>query len=196
ARELEVSAHDRRYIEHAVNEAKRRNPRRPGVVFDFIRGLLLKNAEYLPDEERDDHMKFVAKFQQVTSPVTAKGVEDTALYIYNRLVSLNEVGGEPDRFGVTPASLHEWLGDRASRWPHGLSASSTHDTKRSEDVRARINVLSELPGEWNQATRRWARLNRRARTMIDGELYPSRNEEYLLYQTLIGTWRHDALTPE
>jgi (1->4)-alpha-D-glucan 1-alpha-D-glucosylmutase len=103
-------------------------------------------------------------------------------------VSLNEVGGEPDKFGITPDALHGWLANRASKWPHGLSASSTHDTKRSEDVRARINALSELPAEWRKATGRWARMNRKARVIIDGESYPSRNEEYLLYQTLIGTW--------
>jgi (1->4)-alpha-D-glucan 1-alpha-D-glucosylmutase len=187
-READVSAHDRRYIEFAVSEAKRRNPRHPGVVFDFIRGLLLKKADYIPEEERDALLKFVGKFQQVTSPVTAKGIEDTALYIYNRLVSLNEVGGEPDKFGVTPDALHEWLADRAKKWPHSLSTSSTHDTKRSEDVRARINILSEVPGEWRQATGRWARMNRKARVTIDDESYPSRNEEYLLYQTLVGTW--------
>src|SRR5258705_1141878 len=171
AREPDVNAHDRRYIEYAVNEAKRRNPRRPAVVFDFIRGLLLKKADYIPEGERDEHLKFVSKFQQVTSPVTAKGIEDTALYIYNRLVSLNEVGGEPDKFGVTADALHNWLGDRARKWPHSFSASSTHDTKRSEDVRARINILSELPGDWRQATGRWARMNRKADVTIDGESY-------------------------
>ena len=153
AREPDVNAHDRRYIEYAVSEAKRRNPRHPAVVFDFIRGLLLKKADYIPEEERGEHLKFVSKFQQVTSPVTAKGIEDTALYIYNRLVSLNEVGGEPDRFGITPDALHGWLANRASKWPHGLSASSTHDTKRSEDVRARINALSELSAEWRTGDR-------------------------------------------
>lgn len=184
----EPSPRDRAYIEEAVREAKRRNPRRPGVVFDFVRDLLLKKADYIPAGERDSHMKFVGQFQQVTSPVTAKGIEDTALYIFNRLVSLNDVGGEPDRFGASPGKLHDWLAARADRWPHGLSASSTHDTKRSEDVRARINVLSERPGAWKQALSRWARMNRRLRTVVDGESYPSRNEEYFLYQTLVGTW--------
>jgi len=191
-----VSAHDRRYIEYAVSEAKRRNPRHPGVVFDFIRGLLLKTADYIPEEERGEHLKFVGKFQQVTSPVTAKGIEDTALYIYNRLVSLNEVGGEPDTFGIPADAMHGWLAERAKRWPHSLSASSTHDTKRSEDVRARINILSELPAEWRQATGRWARMNRKARVVIDGESYPSRNEEYLLYQTLVGTWPTRPMTAD
>jgi len=179
---------DRRYIERAVREATRRNPNRPAPVYHFVRDLLLKRGAFVADSERGEHMAFVGKFQQVTSPVTAKGIEDTALYHYNRLVSLNEVGAEPDHFGTDPEQLHRWLADRAGRWPHGLSSTSTHDTKRSEDVRARINVLSEIPGGWKQATSRWARANRRARTLIEGQSYPSRNEEYLLYQTLVGSW--------
>jgi len=188
AREERAGDRDRRYVEYAVAEAKRRNPARPRAVFDFVRDLLLKQADYIPESDREEYLRFVGKFQQVTSPVTAKGIEDTALYIYNRLVSLNEVGGEPDHFGSSPATLHEWLRERAAKWPHALSASSTHDTKRSEDVRARINVLSEIPGAWKQAATRWARANRRGRATIDGLSYPSRNEEYLLYQTLVGTW--------
>ncbi len=184
----EVSVQDHRAIEHAVRLAKHRNPNRPAAVYDFVRDLLLKGAGFVSDEARDEHMQFVGKFQQVTSPVTAKGIEDTALYLYNRLVSLNEVGGEPDVFGTTPDSLHRWLKRRSERWPHALSATSTHDTKRSEDVRARLNVLSELPGAWKQATSQWARVNRRGRSIINRQSYPSRNEEYLLYQTLIGTW--------
>jgi (1->4)-alpha-D-glucan 1-alpha-D-glucosylmutase len=157
-------------------------------VYHFVRDLLLKRGEFIRESEHAEHMEFVGKFQQVTSPVTAKGIEDTALYSYNRLVSLNDVGSEPDHFGTAPRRLHAWLKERASRFPHGLSTTSTHDTKRSEDVRARISVLSELPGAWKQATSRWARTNRKARTMIDGSSYPSRNEEYLIYQTLVGTW--------
>jgi (1->4)-alpha-D-glucan 1-alpha-D-glucosylmutase len=187
-RDETVLDRDRGYVELAVREAKRRNPNRPTAVYDFVGDLLLRKAEYIPAADHDEHMRFIGKFQQVTSPVTAKGIEDTALYIYNRLISLNEVGGEPDRFGTPPGVLHAWLAERARRWPHGLSASSTHDTKRSEDVRARINILSELPGAWKQAAARWARANRRGRTMIDGQSYPSRNEEYLLYQTLVGSW--------
>ena len=187
-REPHVSERDRAFIAQAVREAKRRNPNRPGAVYDFVRDLLLKKADYIPDTERAEHMDFVARFQQVTSPVTAKGIEDTALYIYNRLVSLNEVGSEPVRCGVATDALHQWMTERAGRWRHALSATATHDTKRSEDVRARINVLSELPEAWKHATTRWARANRRGRSTIEGESYPSRNEEYLLYQTLIGSW--------
>jgi (1->4)-alpha-D-glucan 1-alpha-D-glucosylmutase len=195
-REPAPSERDRQYIERAVREAKRRNPNRPAAVYHFVRDLLLKRGEFIPESERGEHMQFVGKFQQVTSPVTAKGIEDTALYQYTRLVSLNEVGSEPDHFGTSPALLHQWLGERADRWPRGLSTTSTHDTKRSEDVRARINVLSEIPGGWKQATSRWARANRRARTSIEGQSYPSRNEEYLIYQTLVGTWPLESMTPE
>ena len=195
-REEGVRPRDRKYVEHAVAEAKRRNPARPRAVFNFVRDLLLKQADYIPGSEQDAYHRFVGKFQQVTSPVTAKGIEDTALYNYNRLVSLNEVGGEPDHFGVAPAALHEWLRARAAKWPHALSATSTHDTKRSEDVRARLNALSELPGAWKQAIARWARVNRRGRATLEGQSYPSRNEEYLLYQTLVGTWPFEPLDEE
>ena len=195
-REPAVSDRDRHYIEHAVREAKRRNPNRPFAVYDFVRDVLLQRADYIPPSERDEHLRFVGKFQQLTSPITAKGIEDTALYIYNRLASLNEVGGHPDTFGTAPDALHRWLATRADRWPHGLSATATHDTKRGEDVRARINVLSEVPGAWKQATAQWARLNRRGRTMVEGQSYPSRNEEYLLYQTLVGSWPLEPVTDE
>jgi (1->4)-alpha-D-glucan 1-alpha-D-glucosylmutase len=128
------------------------------------------------------------KFQQISGPVMAKGVEDTTFYVYNRLVSLNEVGGHPQHFGGSVEQLHRRAAARAGRWPHSMLASSTHDTKRSEDVRARINVLSELPREWRQAVNRWSRLNARKKTVADDVTMPSRNDEYLLYQTLVGTW--------
>ncbi len=187
---------ERESIERAVREAKRRNPNRPAAVYHFVRDLLLNRVEFVAEADHGEHMEFVGKFQQITSPVIAKGIEDTALYLYNRLVSLNEVGSAPDHFGTTPEHVHQWLAARAARWPHGLSATSTHDTKRSEDVRARINVLSEIPGGWKQATSRWARLNRRGRTVIDGHSYPSRNEEYLLYQTLVGSWPLEPMDAE
>ena len=186
--ESPVSDRDRRYIDQAVNDAKRRNPALPPLVHDFIRDLLLKRADYIPQEERDEYWRFIMRFQQTTSPVTAKGIEDTALYLYHRLVSLNEVGGDPAHFGTRPGDLHDWLARRQREWPGSLSATSTHDTKRSEDVRARINVLSEAPAAWKTAVGRWARANRRHRREIDGEPAPSRHDEYLLYQTLLGAW--------
>ncbi len=126
----------------------------------------------------------------------AKGVEDTAFYVFNRLVSLNEVGGDPDRFGVPPAKLHEALADRQSHWPWAFSATSTHDTKRSEDVRARINVLSEMPDEWQTALRRWSGMNASRRIAVEEAFVPDANEEYLLYQTLLGAWPIEPCTAE
>jgi (1->4)-alpha-D-glucan 1-alpha-D-glucosylmutase len=124
----------------------------------------------------------------VTAPVTAKGIEDTAFYVYTRLLSLNEVGGDPDCFGVSRAALHGYLRERRERWPHALSPLSTHDTKRSEDVRARLNVLSEMPDDWRSALARWSKLNEPHRASFDDVAAPDPNEEYLLYQTLVGAW--------
>jgi len=179
---------DRAYIRLAVARAKRRNPAISNLVFDFIRDLLLKSPQDSPDLDWDVIRPFVMKFQQTTSPVTAKGVEDTAFYIYNRLTSLNEVGGEPQHFGVSLATFHQYMQERAVQWPSSLSSTSTHDTKRSEDVRARINVLSEIPAEWRQHLRTWNRLNKKAKRTMNDQPAPSLNEEYLLYQTLLGAW--------
>jgi (1->4)-alpha-D-glucan 1-alpha-D-glucosylmutase len=185
----QVTDRDRQYIEAAVAEAKRRNPRTARALFHFIRDtLLLQNIGHFREEDQPRLTEFVMKFQQLTGPVMAKGVEDTAFYVYNRLASLNEVGGHPETFGVSPAEFHERNRRRARRWPHAMLAGSTHDTKRSEDVRARINVLSELPDEWRTALSRWTRLNAGKKTVVDGGPAPDRNEEYLFYQTLLGAW--------
>jgi (1->4)-alpha-D-glucan 1-alpha-D-glucosylmutase len=191
-----VTQHDGQYIEAAVAEAKRRNPRTAGQLFDFLGDtLLLRNIDSFRPEDRPPLIAFVMKFQQITGPVMAKGVEDTAFYVYNRLVSLNEVGGHPVQFGVSVPEFHQRNAERARRWPHAMLASSTHDTKRSEDVRARIDVLSEIPEEWRAALNRWSRMNARAKTEIAGDRYPDRNAEYLLYQTLLGAWPTDFPTP-
>jgi len=188
-RSPEVSLQDRACVEVAVAFAKRRNPTTSVSVFDFVKDtLLLRYPENADEAYREAQRAFVGKFQQVTAPVTAKGIEDTAFYRYNRLVSLNEVGGEPDRFGVPVAEFHKQCQARQEKWPASLSATSTHDTKRSEDVRARISVLSEMPREWRAAVGRWHRWNRRHAGEVDGRPAPDRNEEYLLYQTLIGAW--------
>ncbi len=180
---------DRRYIELAAGRARRRNPAVSASIFEFVRDILLLNyAERLDESDRAVQCRFVGKFQQTTGPIMAKAVEDTAFYIYNRLVSLNEVGGDPERFGITVAAFHQQNIERQAHWPGALLATSTHDTKRGEDVRARINVLSELPAEWKTHLARWARCNKRHKREIDGEPAPSRNDEYLIYQTLIGTW--------
>ncbi|MDQ4105648.1 MAG: malto-oligosyltrehalose synthase [Actinomycetota bacterium] len=187
-----ASETDRRYVEWAVSRAKKQSTAADTTVFDFIHDVLLLEVDG-PEDYRGLAVAFVMKFQQYTGPVMAKGMEDTALYIYNRLVSLNEVGGEPERFGVSVAAFHHLTGERARRWPHAMLASSTHDTKRSEDVRARINVLSEIPGEWRGEVVRWARTNRSRRREVDGQEAPSRNDEYLIYQTLVGAWPLETL---
>jgi (1->4)-alpha-D-glucan 1-alpha-D-glucosylmutase len=166
-------------------------PRLTRVVLEFLEKLLLRDAGSRTPEQLAQRDGFIGKFQQATSPVAAKGIEDTALYRYNRLLSLNEVGSDPTRFGLDPADVHRWMADRRSRWPTALSATSTHDTKRGEDVRARLNVLSEMPGVWRRALARWRTLNRRCKREVNGALAPDPNEEYLLYQTLLGSWPFD-----
>lgn len=183
-----ISEQDRRYVQQAVRTAQRRAPGVTSLVFEFIERLLLRHDTTLDDAADEARARFIGKFQQLTAPVTAKGVEDTAFYVDNRLLSLNEVGGDPTRFGVAPAAFHAWLAERQRRWPAALSTTATHDTKRGEDVRARLDVLSELPAEWQMAVARWRALNRRLKREVGDVMVPDANEEYFLYQTLIGTW--------
>lgn len=133
------------------------------------------------------YRSFTQQLQQHTSPVAAKGIEDTALYRHNRLVWMNDVGSEPDEFGLSATAFHASSRDRAQRWPATMLTTSIHDAKRSEDVRVRINVISELPAAWRLATRRWSRMNRRHKRTVDGRTAPSRNDEYLLFQLLVGS---------
>ena len=180
---------DERYIRSAIKTAKRRNPATSGSVFDFIQDLLLlKDPDSIGDADRAERRLFVMRFQQLTGPVMAKGLEDTAFYRYCPLLSLNEVGGAPETFGVAPAYFHGKNLARCTSWRNAMLASSTHDTKRSEDVRARINVLSEIPSEWYRAIRTWQQLNQDKKILVAGESVPSANEEYFLYQTLAGAW--------
>jgi (1->4)-alpha-D-glucan 1-alpha-D-glucosylmutase len=184
-----VSDEDRRIVNWAVNVARKRSAGVELSVFDFLRDVLLgERSEGKSESTRRAMLEFAMKFQQVTSPVAAKGVEDTALYRYNRLVCLNDVGNDPGRFGTSSAALHQANAERARTWPHTMLATSTHDTKRSEDVRARIAVLSELPDLWKLHLARWTRLNRGKRRHIGEDPAPDRNDEYLLYQTLLGIW--------
>lgn len=138
--------------------------------------------------DRNQILRFIGRFQQFTGPMMAKAVEDTAYYNYHRLISLNEVGGDPRKFGVSLNEFHQFNQKRRMTHPWAMSTTSTHDTKRGEDTRARIDVLSEIPEQWKEHVLRWARWNKRKKINVDGELAPSRNDEYLLYQTLIGTW--------
>lgn len=184
-----VDEHDRAAIEAAITDARRRNPRTAAAVFDYIRAVLLEDyPEDAAEETRAEWTRFVMRFQQVTGPVVAKGIEDTAFYVYNRLLSLNEVGGNPERFGLAPANFHQINLQRREHWPHAMLAGSTHDSKRSVDVRARLDVLSEIPRVFQRGLSQWGRQNRAKKTLVQGALAPDRNDEYLLYQTLLGAW--------
>jgi len=192
--DTEVDPEDRRQILIAIREAKRRNPAISESIFDFIQGvLLLEHPEGLDDSQRAERHVFAMRLQQLTAPVMAKGLEDTAFYRYFPLASLNEVGGDPARFGVSVSAFHRRNLLREYTWPNTMNASSTHDTKRGEDVRARINVLSEMPREWYSAIRRWRDMNRAAKTKLETIAAPDANAEYLFYQTLVGTWPLQAM---
>ena len=184
-----VTEEDREIVERAIAAAKRRNPAMEESIFNFLRDVLLfRFPPNLDAKARAEHTNFVLKFQQATGPIMAKGLEDTVFYIYNRLAALNEVGGEPQRFGCSIEAFHEWNVDRQHNWPATLLATSTHDTKRSEDVRARIVAISEIPELWRRSLQRWRVSNRRWKRTINDVEAPDANEEYLLYQTLLGTW--------
>jgi (1->4)-alpha-D-glucan 1-alpha-D-glucosylmutase len=179
---------DRRHLHQAIRCAKRRSQGVAPVVFDFIERLLLNETRVTDPDACAERARFVGKFQQMTSPVVAKGIEDTAFYVYNRLLSLNEVGSDPTRFGLDPATVHARMAERQRQWPAALSATSTHDSKRGEDVRARLNVLSEIPGAWRSAVTEWRALNRRLKRDVRDTPAPDANEEYSLYQILLGAW--------
>jgi (1->4)-alpha-D-glucan 1-alpha-D-glucosylmutase len=181
-------AADRTNIYKAVEKARERQP---GLRYelDFVeRFLLTPWRDDLSQEERSQRLAFIMRFQQFTGPLMAKGFEDTLLYVYNRLISLNEVGGSPGLFGIPLDQFHDFNSGRMNHWPHSLSATSTHDTKRGEDVRARLNVLSELPYEWEERLKTWSRLNRKRKRKVRGLEVPDRNDECFLYQTLIGAF--------
>lgn len=189
-----ASKQDRRYIQWAIGQAVRRSRAVDTTIFGFVRDALLGRAPAGSSADaRARTRRFARRFQQFTSPVAAKGVEDTALYRFNRLASLNDVGSEPDSFGYSVKAFHAANLDRARHWPHTMLAASTHDNKRSADVRARIDVLSEMPAAWRLLLRRWRLANRSRRRTVDGEPAPSRNDEYLLYQVLLGTFRPEGL---
>ncbi|HEX6465789.1 MAG TPA: malto-oligosyltrehalose synthase, partial [Terriglobales bacterium] len=196
----EYTERDQGFIQKAVAKAKRINPGTPEAVFDFLRDtLLLRGSQKTGDDEPQYRRKlyFALKFQQLTGPVMAKGLEDTVCYVYNRFISLNEVGGSPKYFGISLEDFHSANAKRATRWPSSMLASSTHDTKRSEDVRARLNVLSEMPQLWSAHVLRARRANQSKKTTIsDGRLVPDANEAYFLYQTLVGVWPWNISDPQ
>jgi (1->4)-alpha-D-glucan 1-alpha-D-glucosylmutase len=176
-------------LEEALAQARLRKPGLNPQCFDFLRDvLLLSNPPHVLPDHREARLNFVLRWQQFTGPIVAKGLEDTALYVYLPLLSLNEVGGDPTPGSVCPKEFFEFVAHRQSKWPHSMNASSTHDTKRSEDVRARIAVLSEMPQEWESRLKKWAAMNDKYKSNANGAPTPDRNEEYFLYQTILGVW--------
>lgn len=183
-----VSDNDKKTLLDAVDRAWANFPAL-SHGFAFVRRfLLLDFPDYVHEDEKREWLHFVMRFQQFTGPVMAKGVEDTSLYVYNRLLSLNEVGGRPDRFGCSIEEFHGFNAKKKELWPGSLNATATHDTKRGEDARARINVLSEMPAEWQKRLRTWIRINRGKKKRIQRWAVPDKNDEYFLYQTLIGAF--------
>lgn len=168
----------------AINKSKEKDLVSPSV-YDFIHSTCFDHD--ITEEEKENKETFVRRFQQITGPVMAKGIEDTALYRYYPLASLNEVGSNPNDFGIDLNTFHSRNFEKKEHWPYSMLATTTHDTKRSEDVRARINVLSEIPEEWEKALMRWSKWNESVKPIENGESI-DKNDEYLLYQTLIGTW--------
>ena len=193
----EYTTRDKEYTEFAIRKAKRLNPGMSDRVFDFLQDTLELRGGRLDEMMYRRKLYFALKFQQLTGPVMAKGLEDTVCYVYNRFVSVNEVGSSPKHFGVSPEEFHATNVKRAERWQSSMLATSTHDTKRSEDVRARLNVLSEMPKLWSAFVMRARRLNRNKKvTISDGRVVPDANEEYLLYQTLVGIWPWTGATED
>ena len=184
----EVHADDRRYIDGAVSRARTGSIAADASVFDFLRDALACELPVRSPAIAALVRHFARKFQQLSAPVMAKGVEDTSFYVYARLISLNDVGGDPSEFGFPPARFHRASSHRARRWPHTMLATSTHDNKRSEDVRARIDALSEMTAGWRLQLRKWARMNEPHKRRVEGSLAPSSNDEYILYQTLLGSF--------
>jgi (1->4)-alpha-D-glucan 1-alpha-D-glucosylmutase len=185
-------ADESRYVEKALEAARQRNLRLGRQCFDFLGDvLLLRERGHVLPEQREARLAFVMRWQQFTAPIMAKGLEDSALYVYNRLISLNEVGGAPSCTEEPVAAFHAFCRKRRKDWRCTLSATSTHDTKRAEDVRARINVLSEIPAQWEKHLERWARWNGPKKKLVNGRPVPDRNEEILLYQTMLGAWPLD-----
>ncbi len=197
--DVRPSERDEKYVLRAIEEAKRRTPALNPAIYDFLRDvLLMRLGADVDDEEKALYRDFTLRFQQLTGPIMAKGLEDTAFYVAHRLASLNEVGGDPSHFGTTIEEFHRQNAERLEKWPLGMITTSTHDTKRSQDVRMRLHALSEIPVEWRESVFRWSARNASLKTPVDGMPQPRRNTEYLIYQTLLGAWPDstpEALSP-
>lgn len=196
-RDFEITGRDRHYLKQTLELAHRRTPESPisSQAFQFLRSVLLLEAPAYAQDLRPEFLSFVMRWQKFTGPVMAKGLEDTAFYVHQALISRNEVGGDPlrEKPPHTLEEFHAFLAARLKNWPGALNTTSTHDTKRSEDVRARINVLSELPGEWARRLRRWSALNTSKKGNVNGRSVPTASEEVLIYQTLLGAWPLDSV---
>ena len=181
---------DQRDLDWALAQARRLETEIDPSVFEFLAALLSGRLVARPRSgfSRQAVLRCAMKMQQYSGPVMAKGLEDTAFYRYNRFVALNEVGGYPDRFGLSLSGFHKANAVRAQRWPQAMLGTSTHDTKRGEDTRARLAALSELPAEWSRQVQTWSRILRARRGDVEGTAPPDRNDEYLFYQLLVGTW--------
>lgn len=192
-----ASEEDRRDLDWAFARARRYAPMGDTSVFDFLYAVLSTDLlrEDSHEYRREEILRTAMKFQQVTGPVTAKSIEDTAFYRYYRLVSLNEVGGEPGHFGVSPAAFHRVNQQRLQHHPYGMLATATHDHKRGEDTRARIDAITEVHTEWRRRVRRWSVLNKRRKGTREEVVGPGRNDEYLIYQTLVGSWPLEIADP-
>jgi (1->4)-alpha-D-glucan 1-alpha-D-glucosylmutase len=186
---------DWRDLNWAFSRARRGETSIDQSVFDFVQQLLSGDLVARPRSgfSRQAVLRCAMKLQQYSGPVMAKGLEDTAFYRYNRFVALNEVGGHPDEFGISLEAFHRANRHRAERWPNAMLGTATHDTKRGEDARARLAVLSEVPDDWMQHVQTWSRLLRARRGDVEGTAPPERNDEYLFYQLLVGTWPAELL---
>jgi (1->4)-alpha-D-glucan 1-alpha-D-glucosylmutase len=191
------STADEMAIDEAIGQARRRNPSIDYSIFEFIRNHIcpVRQAEE-SEEDFAERLRFAMKFQQYTSPVQAKGMEDTVFYRYSPLASLNEVGTGTGRRATTPQEFHDANIHRMERWPNAMLTTSTHDTKRGEDARMRIHVLTELPEEWRSNLLQWSHLNEGAKTLVNGHPAPDHGDEYLYYQTLLGMWPPLQKTPD
>jgi (1->4)-alpha-D-glucan 1-alpha-D-glucosylmutase len=192
------TADDRRDLDWGIAQARKLASDLDASVFDFLHQLLSGGLVAGPHSGFSRHavLRCAMKFQQYSGPVMAKGLEDTAFYRFNRLIALNEVGGHPDSFGVSLPAFHKANAVRAQRWPHAMLGSSTHDTKRGEDARARLAVLSEMPDAWARHVEAWSRLLRARRGDVDAAAPPDRNDEYMIYQMLLGSWPVELLAGE
>jgi (1->4)-alpha-D-glucan 1-alpha-D-glucosylmutase len=183
-----LSEDDSLYIKGVIEEARGRIPLLLNELNFIEKLLLLEWEESLTPEQNALRLHFVMRLQQLSGPLMAKGIEDTLFYVYNRLTSLNEVGGNPGKFGITVSDFHEFNQKQSVAWTYKMNATATHDTKRGEDVRARLNVLSEIPQEWDKQVKRWSEINRFKKIKLKGRSVPVPNDEYFFYQTLVGAY--------